>query len=65
MRELRTEELEQISGGEGVCTPESAGNVYRGVSQPKKVGGDLIDIYEGMVAAASHVIERVALALKN
>ncbi|MDA0679832.1 MAG: hypothetical protein O3A13_07675 [Proteobacteria bacterium] len=58
MRELKTEELMFVSGGEGVCTPN---NIY-GISQPTSLGQDLINIYEGAVAFTSHVIERVAMA---
>ena len=58
MRELRTEELTFVAGGEGVCTPN---DIY-GITQPSSFGQDLINIYEGAVAFTSHVIERVALA---
>jgi len=65
MRELRMEELAFVSGGgsEQVCTPQTADNNYYGVQNPSSLGQDLINIYEGMVAATSHIIERVALAL--
>lgn len=61
MRELQMEELMLVSGGHE-CTVAYANNVYKGVSNPSKVGDDLIGIYEGVVAAFSHVIERVATA---
>lgn len=66
MRELKTEELAYVAGGEEqmTCTAASATNDYYGVQNPSSVGGDLIDIYEGLVDATSHIIERVALALQ-
>ena len=65
MRELTTEELAFVAGGTGECTPESsgAGNNIGGVTDPQTLGQDLIDIYEGVVEATSHIIERVANAL--
>lgn len=60
MRELNQNELELVSGGTGVCTP---GNSYGGVTNTSSVGQDLINFYEGLVSATSHVIERVANAL--
>jgi hypothetical protein len=57
MRELTKAELSFVSGGTGQCTP---GNSFGGVSNPSTLGNDLINIYEGVVAFASHVIERVA-----
>ncbi len=63
MRELSVTELQCVAGGHDVCTPESAANDYAGIQNTKSVGDDLIDIYEGAVAAMSHIIERVALAL--
>lgn len=63
MRELTLHELALVSGGEGqVCTPED-GNTYGGVSNTKDFGDDLINFYEGLVSATSHIIERVANAL--
>jgi hypothetical protein len=57
MRELTKAELSFVSGGTGQCTPA---NSYGGVSNTSSVGNDLINIYEGVVGFASHVIERVA-----
>ena len=62
MRELKTEELTFVAGGEGVCTSSDSGNSYGGISEPSSLGQDLIDIYEGAVFAMSHIMERVALA---
>ncbi len=58
MRELNKMELDFVSGGHGVCTPNNLG----GVTDSGSLGRDLINIYEGLVAATSHVIERVANA---
>ena len=62
MRELSTEELRFVAGGEGVCTPENSGNNYGGITNPSRTGDDFIALYEGAVAGVSHIIERVALA---
>lgn len=63
MRELSVQELPLVAGGgDMVCTPDD-GNNYGGVSDPGSFGQDLINLYEGLVSATSHVIERVANAL--
>ena len=62
MRELNSEEVGQVAGGVYSC---KADNDYGGITNPGGVGDDLIGIYEGLVAATSHVIERVANALKD
>lgn len=66
MRELSLNEMNLVAGGTLRCTPEDAGsgNSFGGVTAPRNLGQDLIDIYEGLVAATSHVIERVANALR-
>lgn len=56
MRELKNEELGSVAGGLQ-CTPA---NSYYGITDGSSVGQDLINIYEGLVAATSHMIERVA-----
>lgn len=61
MRELQTEELNLVSGGY-TCTPEGALNSYNGINNPSSFGNDMINFYEGLVATASHIIERVANA---
>lgn len=63
MRELTASELGYVTGGTGVCTPEDSGNDYGGITDTGSVGAEIIEIYEGLVAATSHVIERVANAL--
>ena len=60
MRELNKMELDVVSGGTGVCTP---GNSIGGVSDPATLGNYLIGVYEGLVMATSHIIERVAKSL--
>jgi hypothetical protein len=60
MRELNKMELDFVSGGHGVCTPS---NSIGGFRDANSVGDFLINFYEGLVSATSHVIERVANAL--
>ncbi|MEQ9564731.1 MAG: hypothetical protein RLN85_02760 [Pseudomonadales bacterium] len=62
MRLLSERELSFVCGAEGQCTPENSPNNYGGVTDPTTVGGDLINVYEGIVSAVSHIIERVATA---
>jgi len=57
MRELNRMEVDFVSGGEGVCTPA---NSIGGIGDAGNFGDYLINVYEGLVAATSHVIERVA-----
>lgn len=64
MRALTLSEIGCVSGGTGSCTPEnSGGNDYGGITDPGSIGDDLVEIYEGLVQATSHIIERVAGAL--
>ena len=70
MRELTTSEIRCVTGGTGSCTPENTGgaddpNDYLGGSSANNFGQVLIAAYEGAVAATSHVIERVANALRD
>lgn len=64
MRELTGTEIDWVTGGTGECTPENSetGNNLGGVSDSEGLGEDLINIYEGLVEATSHIIERVANA---
>ncbi|MBT8084353.1 MAG: hypothetical protein KJN72_03940 [Woeseia sp.] len=63
MRTLNENELCMVAGGTGTCTPSNlSGNNLAGVSNAPGFGRDLVDIYEGFVHAASHIMERVALA---
>ena len=62
MRELTLSEIDVVAGATGQCPVDDSGggNDYGGVTDPSSLGNDLIEIYEGLVAATSHVIERVA-----
>ncbi len=62
MRVLTMNEMYQVAGAGDDCSSGS-GNDIGGVTDSKSLGQDLINIYEGVVAATSHVIERVANAL--
>lgn len=63
MRVLTIAEMAAVAGGTGECTPENSGNNYGGVTDTEGFGDDLVNIYEGLVSATSHIIERVANAL--
>ena len=64
MRELTMQELRYVAGAGDECPDgEESGNDIGGVKNSKKIGEDLINIYEGVVQAASHIIERVANSL--
>ena len=60
MRELTLNEIAIVSGAGDECQP---GNDIGGITDFSGVGQDLINFYEGLVAATSYVIERVAEAL--
>jgi hypothetical protein len=60
MRELTLSEIRMVSGAGDQC-PE--GNDIGGITDFPGLGTDLINFYEGLVAATSHIIERVANAL--
>ena len=61
MRELTATEMGFVSGAGDQCAAGS-GNDLGGVKDSESFGQDLINIYEGLVQAASHIIERVAKA---
>ncbi len=68
MRELTMSEIGFVSGAGTECSGDSGsggteGNDLGGVRDSANLGQDLINIYEGVVAATSHIIERVANAL--
>jgi hypothetical protein len=63
MRELTAIEMQRVAGAAGECSAEDSGNNYGGITETSSVGDDLIELYEGLVAATSYVIERVARAL--
>jgi hypothetical protein len=62
MRELTLNELSLIAGAGDDCS-SGGGNNLGGITDSGSIGQDLINIYEGLVAATSHIIERVAKAL--
>ena len=61
MRELTLNEMSLVSGAGDDCS-SGGGNAYNGITDTTTVGEDIINIYEGVVAAVSHIIERVANA---
>ncbi len=63
MRVLTLNEMNLVAGAADDCSSGGSGNNYGGVTNPSTLAKDLIEIYEGLVAATSHVIERVAKAL--
>ena len=66
MRELTMSEIGYVSGASDDCSGgsgDTTGNDLGGVTDSAGLGGDLINIYEGLVEATSHIIERVANAL--
>ena len=66
MRELKCDELQFVTGGTGSCSAEnSGGNTYGGVTDTSSIGQDIINVYEGLVMAMSHIIERVANSISN
>ncbi len=65
MRELRETELSFVSGAGDECSSGGSGNDLGGITDSSSIGDDLVNIYEGVVQAVSHVIERVANALKG
>ena len=62
MRVLNQGECRRVAGGHNVCTPEDAMNDFYGIQDTTSLGQDLVNIYEGLVFATSHIIERVANA---
>lgn len=67
MRDLTMSEISFVSGAGDSCPSgsggDSGGNTYGGINDTNTVGDEIINLYEGLVAAASHIIERVAGAL--
>ena len=58
MREITMQEISLVAGAGDDCS--SDGNDFGGITDSGSVGDDLVNIYEGLVSAASHIIERVA-----
>ena len=65
MRELTMDEIRLVGGAGDECAGDDGGggNDLAGVKDSENFGKDLINIYEGLVEATSHIIERVARAL--
>ncbi len=62
MRDLEPTELSFVSGAGEECSGGGSGNDLGGIKDAEGIGDDLVNIYEGIVQAVSHVIERVANA---
>jgi len=58
MRELTRGEIGRVTGGGDSCSDGS--NNIGGIGDAESIGGYLIDVYDGLVAFTSYVIERVA-----
>ena len=64
MRELTMSEIGLVAGAGDECSSgDSGGNNYGGITDTNSVGREIIEIYEGLVAATSHILERVADAM--
>ena len=63
MRELTVSEIGFVGGGAEQCRSDQSGNNYGGITDTGSIGGEIIEIYEGLVEATSYIIERVANAL--
>ena len=63
MRELTMSELQCVAGTGDDCSSGDGGNDLGGITDSEGLGSDLVNIYEGLVSATSHIIERVATAL--
>lgn len=66
MRVLTLDEIAMVAGGDDCSSGGGRGggrNNIGGVTDSGSFGQDLINIYEGAVAATSYVIERIVKAL--
>ena len=66
MRDLTKDEIQMVAGGGDECSGDDggeSGNSYSGIKDTTSIGKEMINMYEGLVAATSHIIERVAKAL--
>jgi hypothetical protein len=64
MRELTISEIGFVSGaGDDCSSGDSGANSYGSINDTSSVGDEIIELYEGLVAATSHIIERVANAM--
>lgn len=64
MRELKANEIGFVGGAHQQCSSGQESNNYGGVRDTASLGQDFIEIYEGLVRATSHVIERVVNAFR-
>jgi hypothetical protein len=62
MRELTMSEIGLVGGGAEQCQSGQSGNNYGGITDVNSVGREIIAFYEGLIEAASYIIERVANA---
>ncbi len=62
MRELTNIEMNLVSGAGDACSSDGGNNVG-GIGDSENFGNYVVNIYEGLVSATSHIIERVANAL--
>ncbi|MCH7537105.1 MAG: hypothetical protein IIB74_09890 [Proteobacteria bacterium] len=63
MRELTMSEIGFVSGAGDDCPSGEDSSGFAGLGDTSQIGKNLVNIYEGLVAATSHIIERVANAL--
>lgn len=63
MRELTMSEIGFVSGAGDDCPSGEGSGDFAGLGDSSNFGKNLVNIYEGLVAATSHIIERVANAL--
>ena len=63
MRELTMSEIGFVSGAGNNCPSGEDSSGFAGLGDSSQFGENLVKIYEGLVAATSHIIERVANAL--
>ena len=63
MRELTMSEIGFVSGAGDDCSSGEDSSDFAGLGDTSQIGKNLVNIYEGLVAATSHIIERVANAL--
>ncbi len=62
MRELTLNELQFVTGAGDECEDEGGSPEVLGIPSDD-IADTIIDVYEGLVEATSHIIERVANAL--
>ncbi len=67
MRELNAAEMTLVSGGHEKlqCPAPENYNSFAGIEDTGGFGQDVINMYEGLVMATSHIIERVEQSFGN